>query len=182
MAAAAAFAGVLTLVCALLLHRLLLFVMASTGSLYKQPGRTSNASRSRKIKICMKRSSAMPSCRSACVKRYSGPISSFRMLPHSKCYMIKVFILSAFSNKCSNHCLHFLRESRCGLMPRSVSTKCEPVSTKALLPQPACTTNRTLHRSIFLFLSHGYTGTRFQSNWVDLCFKSSCVSCVILTV
>lgn len=158
MAAAAAFAGVLTLVCALLLLRLLLFVMPSTESLYKQPGRTSSASRSRKTKICTKRSSAMPSCRSACVKRYSGPMSSFRMLPHAKCYMVKVFIVSAFSN----HCVHFPRESRCGLMPRSVSTKCEPVSMKALLPQPACSMNRTLHRSIFLILCQ--MGTQAQDS------------------
>lgn len=128
-----------------------LCVMASPESLFKQPGRTSNASRSRKTKICMKRSSAMLSCRSACVKRYFDLLTRLHTLTRSN----SIFkVLSLF-------CFYSFRESKCGPMPRSVSAKCEPVFHHPLLqPLPVCFTNRTLHTTTVLILSHGYTDTR----------------------
>lgn len=56
------------------------FAIVSSESLFEQPGKTSNALRSKRTKICVKHSSAMPLCRSACVRRYVCFLSLFSNL------------------------------------------------------------------------------------------------------
>lgn len=130
-----------------------LFVIASSESSCERPGKTSSVFRSRKTKIYAKRSSAMPLCRSACVKRYSLVCIFFlvsavcfasclftyfkmpvvkgipRLFSLSKMKMVSLQLLVSHNCWYSLSLPRCLRESRCGPTPRSVSTKCEPPSS-----------------------------------------------------
>lgn len=141
-------------------------MLVSSESLCEQPGKTLNVSRSRKTKIYARRWSVMPLCRSACVRRYS----------HSSVWVSKK--LSRFCCVCLRTTLfpslHCLRESRCGPMPRSVSTKCEPISSQfTAFMLRWIESDREwfgVHFSVFLLRTHKHTQAIKWLHW----FVSNC--------
>lgn len=94
----------------------LYLICFTAESMLKGRGWTCSASRSRKTKICGKRSLTMLSCKSACAKRYrAAHLLSEGYRTVVVMFMIKVFVF--FLTCC--------REYKCGAMPKNVSSRCK---------------------------------------------------------